>query len=664
MNKDEKNAAYYYRKKNSSSTNVKPVLARTQSDLSGFGENEFRSLTPSRMAPKPPSINTNVQKEPFGSGSSSFAASRTNSRTPLGSRQTSSNSIQKLHSYSSVDSRQSDEKPQKKSAFESFVSSMSSLLTGGSGSSPTNLHASGASSPRKSTIISSPFDPKHVTHVGFNYETGEFTGMPTEWQALLKVSGITKSEQVQHPQAVLDAMAFYSQSKKYLENGTSPPFPRDSVERSAVPSPISSISSGASSPVQTRNALPSNLQPSRPAPTPPVSTGVNSSIASPKPVKSPKQFTSHQSSPLASKKPANQVLRSHSPVLLPSPSLSSVQPKQIRPNNTPQTRHNESPAKQITAQPPSTEAVTTQRVQKRGARQQPNDAATIAKLQSICNKENPTLLYRNFTKIGQGASGDVFSARQVGTNLSVAIKKMNINQQPKKEFIVNEILVMKSHHHKNIVNFIDTFFFKSELWMIMEYMRGGSLTEVVTNNTLTEGQMATICRETLEGLRHLHRNGIVHRDIKSDNILLSLQGDVKLTDFGFCAQINSQMSKRTTMVGTPYWMAPEVVTRKEYGFKVDVWSLGIMAIEMVEGEPPYLNENPLRALYLIATIGTPKVSRSELLSSAFNDFLTKSLNVNPKIRPSSEELLRHPFLKKSVPLTSLIPLIKSIHRAR
>ncbi|EPY53613.1 STE/STE20/PAKA protein kinase Shk1 [Schizosaccharomyces cryophilus OY26] len=662
MNRDEKNASFYFRKKNPSSTSVKPVLTRTPSELSGFNENEFRSLTPSRMAPKPPAINTNFSKDAFGA--SSFAASNPTPRLSLGSRQTSSNSIQKLHSYSSSDSRHSDEKHQKKSAFESFVSSMSSLLTGGSGSSPTNSHASGTNSPRKSTIISSPFDPKHVTHVGFNYETGEFTGMPTEWQALLKVSGITKSEQVQHPQAVLDAMAFYSQSKKYLENGTSPPFPQDSGERAAGPSPISSVSTGTSSPVyNNRNAFPSNLQPSRPAPTPPVSTGANSPIASPRPLKSPKPYTSHQSSPLASKKSLNHMIRSHSPVLLHSPTSNPVQPKHIRPNNTAQINRDESSPKPAASQA-AAEAAATQRVQKRGARQQPNDAAILSKLQSICNKENPTLLYRNFSKIGQGASGDVFSARQVGTNLSVAIKKMNINQQPKKEFIVNEILVMKSHHHKNIVNFIETFFYKSELWMIMEYMRGGSLTEVVTNNTLTEGQMATICRETLEGLRHLHRNGIVHRDIKSDNILLSLQGDVKLTDFGFCAQINSQMSKRTTMVGTPYWMAPEVVTRKEYGFKVDVWSLGIMAIEMVEGEPPYLNENPLRALYLIATIGTPNVSRPELLSSVFNDFLSKSLSVNPKLRPSSEELLRHPFLKKSVPLSSLVPLIKSIHHSR
>ncbi|OMH80622.1 Serine/threonine-protein kinase SMU1 [Zancudomyces culisetae] len=240
---------------------------------------------------------------------------------------------------------------------------------------------------------------------------------------------------------------------------------------------------------------------------------------------------------------------------------------------------------------------------------------------------------------------------------------MNLVAQPKKDLIINEILVMRESKHKNIVNFIDSFLHIEDLWVVMEYMEGGSLTDVVTNSLMTESQIATVCRETLEGLAHLHENRVIHRDIKSDNILLSLNGEIKITDFGFCAQLTPASSKRTTMVGTPYWMAPEVVTRKEYGPKVDIWSLGIMAIEMVEGEPPYLNENPLRALYMIATNGTPKIHSPDSLSYTFRDFLAKSLSVDPASRPSATAILTHPFIQKSGPLSILSPLIRAAREA-
>uniref|UniRef100_UPI00358F56A5 serine/threonine-protein kinase PAK 1-like isoform X3 n=1 Tax=Myxine glutinosa TaxID=7769 RepID=UPI00358F56A5 len=290
--------------------------------------------------------------------------------------------------------------------------------------------------------------------------------------------------------------------------------------------------------------------------------------------------------------------------------------------------------------PPPTRSITRQR--SKGA-----DCAILDRLRKVVSTGDPH----------KRASGTVYTALDVMTEQEVAIKQMNLQQQPKKELIVNEILVMRQNKHPNVVNYLDSYLVGEELWVVMEFLAGGSLTDVVTATIMDEGQIAAICRECLQALEFLHSRQVIHRDIKSDNILLGMEGAVKLTDFGFCAQISLEQNKRSTMVGTPYWMAPEVVTRKSYGPKVDVWSLGVMAIEMVEGEPPYLNENPLRALYLIATNGTPELQNPDKLSESFRDFLSCCLNMDVEKRSSASQLLKHAFLKQAKPLSSLTPVI-------
>ncbi|KAF9199395.1 signal transducing kinase of the PAK, partial [Haplosporangium sp. Z 27] len=491
-------------------------------------------------------------------------------------------------------------------------------------------------------------------------------GLPKEWQQLLQESGISKQDQAANPQAVIDIIGFYTDSQEGKQN--------DAVWKKFGHNPQESKSSSSS--VSSKQSQKDDRvvrdKPSSPIATSPSRQGYdNSPRVSPalQPVKKPSVPRPADLAPAERKETLESIDTDSnpvSPIVSPSPSPSQaprVPPP--KPKKTPQHHQNPSPVV-----PPPKPAATSplaphhpnqapRRREKKPEKEQVSSQDVIRRLQAICTDADPTKLYRNLVKVGQGASGGVYTAYQVGTNMSVAIKQMNLEQQPKKDLIINEILVMKESSHKNIVNYMDSFLYRGDLWVVMEYMEGGSLTEVVTTNEMAEPQIGAVCRETLMGLEHLHSKGVIHRDIKSDNVLLSLNGDIKLTDFGFCAQLKESQAKRTTMVGTPYWMAPEVVTRKEYGPKVDIWSLGIMAIEMLEGEPPYLNENPLRALYLIATNGTPSLQHPEKISADFTSFLGQCLEVDAEKRPTATELLRHPFLVKAHSVRTLAPLIKA-----
>ncbi|SPQ22813.1 91eec135-ec62-4550-b230-cee031e2cb22 [Thermothielavioides terrestris] len=643
--------------------------------------------------------------------------------------------------------------------------------------------------------VSNPSNFSHAVHVGFNPQTGQFTGLPEEWTRLLNSSAITREDVEKNPQAVFEVLDFYSDMTKRAENPdtyASPmpmasqptpqntqfgyssgnsvapprqvkPIQRSPTSYSTTPSP-QSVAAPPSRPAadqqstqmqQLQNVAPNYISadrmreeqrqrelerqraereeqarreleaynaslpqkkvplaqqelggyggspssadrynPTRAAPKAPQAPSLRAQRPAPAPPGSSSVSTrpplAQQTSSTSAREPASQAQRPPRPDQANGPSAAPRYPNGTSargPNGQPQAQPPSrlpAPVKPLNVAKPAAnsdavkaaEAALTAKPppeRKQDVRMSTmSENEVMAKLREVVSKEDPNKLYAKQKKIGQGASGSVYVAKRLrpgvppGSQLAksssdrVAIKQMDLAHQPRKELIVNEILVMRENKHANIVNFLDSFLMdnEKELWVVMEYMEGGALTDVIENNpVITEEQISTICLETCQGLEHLHSQNIIHRDIKSDNVLLDARGNVKITDFGFCAKLTETKSKRATMVGTPYWMAPEVVKQKEYGPKVDIWSLGIMAIEMIESEPPYLNEEPLKALYLIATNGTPRLKKPEKLSKELKAFLSVCLCVDVKSRASAQELLNHEFLKHGCPLASLADLL-------
>ncbi|XP_023845235.1 mitogen-activated protein kinase kinase kinase kinase 4 isoform X3 [Salvelinus sp. IW2-2015] len=271
---------------------------------------------------------------------------------------------------------------------------------------------------------------------------------------------------------------------------------------------------------------------------------------------------------------------------------------------------------------------------------------------------DPAGIFELIEVVGNGTYGQVYKGRHVKTGQLAAIKVMDVTEEEEEE-IKLEINMLKTYsHHRNIATYYGAFVKKSpagqddQLWLVMEYCGAGSVTDLVKKtkgNCLKEDWIAYICREVLRGLSHLHSHHVIHRDIKGQNVLLTENAEVKLVDFGVSAQLDRTIGRRNTFIGTPYWMAPEVIACDEnpdstYDYRSDLWSLGITALEMAEGAPPLCDMHPMRALFLIPRNPPPKL-KSKKWSKKFLSFVESCLVKNYLHRPATETLLRHSFIK-------------------
>ncbi|KAM9585093.1 mitogen-activated protein kinase kinase kinase kinase 4 isoform 1-T1 [Trichechus inunguis] len=276
----------------------------------------------------------------------------------------------------------------------------------------------------------------------------------------------------------------------------------------------------------------------------------------------------------------------------------------------------------------------------------------------LSSLRDPAGIFELVEVVGNGTYGQVYKGRHVKTGQLAAIKVMDVTEDEEEEIKLEINMLKRYSHHRNIATYYGAFIKKSppghddQLWLVMEFCGAGSITDLVKNtkgNTLKEDWIAYISREILRGLAHLHIHHVIHRDIKGQNVLLTENAEVKLVDFGVSAQLDRTVGRRNTFIGTPYWMAPEVIACDEnpdatYDYRSDLWSCGITAIEMAEGAPPLCDMHPMRALFLIPRNPPPRL-KSKKWSKKFFSFIEGCLVKNYMQRPSTEQLLKHPFIR-------------------
>ncbi|GFS59220.1 hypothetical protein NPIL_124661 [Nephila pilipes] len=281
----------------------------------------------------------------------------------------------------------------------------------------------------------------------------------------------------------------------------------------------------------------------------------------------------------------------------------------------------------------------------------------LKKLSEESLTRQPEEVFDIICKLGEGSYGSVYKALHKESGQVLAIKQVPVDTDLQE--IIKEISIMQQCDSLFVVKYYGSYFKGTDLWIVMEYCGGGSVSDIMRlrKKTLTEEEIATILNDILKGLEYLHYRRKIHRDIKAGNILLNNEGHAKLADFGVAGQLTDTMAKRNTVIGTPYWMAPEVIQEIGYDCVADIWSLGITALEIAEGKPPYGDIHPMRAIFMIPAKPPPSFREPDLWSTEFIDFVSRCLVKNPDERATATELLQHEFIKNAKPVTILQQMI-------
>uniref|UniRef100_A0A3B4X546 non-specific serine/threonine protein kinase n=1 Tax=Seriola lalandi dorsalis TaxID=1841481 RepID=A0A3B4X546_SERLL len=559
---------------------------------------------------------------------------------------------------------------------------------------------------KKSRIqISAPSNFEHRVHTDFDEQEQKFVGLPRQWQSLIE-------DTAKRPKPFIDVTVITTvEPRKTIVRGNKmgadgsltwllDEFDTMSVTRSnslrrgsppIQPRRDSSSSGGGGdqpgdhrpkSSYMTRDGSPQSPRDKRPlsgpnihTPNLPVTEGVMKTAQ-----QTTRPFNTYpRTDSEGGRSPTGQPIRHHEsspqngpscgstrgsssskpPVSHPHPHHTSHPSLTPETNQHPHTPHPNVPAPRppVPSGPPGSGAPSQGRSPQREPQRVSHEQFRAA-LQMVVDPGDPRTYLDHYIKIGEGSTGIVCIATVKTTGKLVAVKKMDLRKQQRRELLFNEVVIMRDYHHENVVEMYNSYLVGDELWVVMEFLEGGALTDIVTHTRMNEEQIATVCLSVLKALSVLHTQGVIHRDIKSDSILLTHDGRVKLSDFGFCAQVSKEVQRRKSLVGTPYWMAPELISRLPYGPEVDIWSLGIMVIEMVDGEPPYFNEPPLKAMKMIRDNLPPKLKNLHKVSPVLKGFLDRMLVRDPAQRATASELLKHPFLTKAGPPSCIVPLMR------